>query len=357
MKIIINTPIINIPAGVANHYLGLKEFFSKKIIYNQYIPGASIKQKYGIIIYCCLIPILKVSDTLKFIFLIIVNNKPIILLNPSFSKSALKRDAFFTQIAKFFGCKVAVFMHGWDKVYLKKVFEKEELLSNAWYKVDAFFVLASEFKDYLLLLNIQAPIHFTTTKVNDELIEGMPQKRITELNTILFLARIEKTKGIYTAIETFEILSKKYPDIQLRIVGRGSLLNEVIEYTKNKNIKNIIFRGPLAGNELKQEFIKADIYILPTHGEGMPTSVLEAMAFGLPIVTRPVGGLNDFFENDKMGYMIESLDPNDFAEKIELLMIDVNKADQISQYNAKYAKEHFMASKIAPVIETTLINI
>ncbi len=46
----------------------------------------------------------------------------------------------------------------------------------------------------------------------------------------------------------------------------------------------------------------------------------KAMAFGLPVITSPVGGLVDFFENGKMGYMIENLNPADYAEKIEFLI-------------------------------------
>jgi len=78
------------------------------------------------------------------------------------------------------------------------------------------------------------------------------------------------------------------------------------------------------------------------------------MAFGLPVITRPVGGLKDFFENDKMGYMIENLDPKEYAAQIEQLIKDVYKANEISDYNKQYAKKHFMASKIAPLIERKL---
>ena len=114
--------------------------------------------------------------------------------------------------------------------------------------------------------------------------------------------------------------------MKLQVVGEGNALVEAETYTKNKGIKNVRFTGPLSGDALKTEFINADLYILPTtHGEGMPTSVLEAMAFGIPVITRPVGGLVDFFENGKMGYMIESLEPKDYAEKIELLINDLEK--------------------------------
>lgn len=358
MKILINTPKTSILAGVSNHYMGLRPYFSSNVIYNQYLPGHYIKEKTNIkFLFYFTILINKFYDILKFSFLIIKNKKPIVLLNPSFSKSALQRDALFLFIAKFFDCKVVVFMHGWDKNYFRTVLNKKEQFSKVWYKTDAFLVLANEFKNYLEKLNIKSPIHLTTTKVNDQLLEGVPARTIVKINTILFLARVENAKGIFTTIDAFQILIQKHPEMRLQVVGRGDALYESKEYVKNKNIPNINFTGPLSGGAIKNEFLNADLYILPTHGEGLPTSVLEAMAFGLPVITRPVGGLVDFFENDKMGYMIETLNPEDYAEKIELLINDLDKANQISRYNAKYAKEHFMASKIAPELEKILAQI
>lgn len=358
MKILINTPIITIPAGVANHYLGLRPYFSNNVIYNQYLPGHYIKEKTtNRLVFLVKLITNKFFEILRFLYLIIKYKKPTILLNPSFGKSALKRDAIFLRIAKFFGCNVAVFLHGWDKDYLQDYLTGQKQLNSAYYKADAFFVLANEFKEYLEKLQIKSPIHLTTTKVNDQLLEGVLAKTIEEIKTILFLARVEKAKGIFTTIDTFQIISQKHPVMRLQVVGRGNALNEAKAYTKSKNISNIHFTGPLSGEALKNEFINADLYILPTHGEGMPTSVLEAMAFGLPVITRPVGGLVDFFENDRMGYMIESLNPNDYAEKIELLINNVDKANQISRYNSRYAKEYFMASEVAKKLESILKTI
>ena len=86
----------------------------------------------------------------------------------------------------------------------------------------------------------------------------------------------------------------------------------------------------------------------------MPTVVLEAMAFGLPIFTRKVGGLVDFFKNEKMGFISESLEPKDFADAMVSYLEDKDLAKTVSLYNAKYAKNHFMASSVAKQIENTL---
>jgi glycosyltransferase involved in cell wall biosynthesis len=71
------------------------------------------------------------------------------------------------------------------------------------------------------------------------------------------------------------------------------------------------------------------------------------MAFGMPVITRPVGGLKDFFENDKMGYFVETKDPVDIANCLERLLVDYNKMIKIGKYNYRYAQNNFMASVVA----------
>lgn len=79
----------------------------------------------------------------------------------------------------------------------------------------------------------------------------------------------------------------------------------------------------------------------------MPTTVLEAMAYELPVVTRGVGGLNDFFENEKMGFVSDSKDPAVFASYIEHLILNTEDRLRIGRDNRLYAKERFAANKVA----------
>ena len=98
-------------------------------------------------------------------------------------------------------------------------------------------------------------------------------------------------------------------------------------------------------------YLDADLYILPTYQEGMATSVLEAMAFGLPVLSRPVGGVRDFWKNKDMGFLMESLDSHDYAQQIEQLIGDSSLVEHISTFNRQYARDHFLASKVTEKFE------
>lgn len=341
MKILINTPDLSLSGGVANHYKGLLKFWSCHVRYNYVggrkgIPGAIV------------LPF----DFIKFMVICSWRNYDIIVLNPSLGKTAIARDAVFLKIANIFNTKCIVFWHGWSPQMASKIDKQPAWFSKKFKKADLHLVLSKSFKSDLIKWGITSPIELTTTKVDDDLVSSFDigNKQFNE-STILFLTRIEIYKGIFIALDAFHQSQKKYPRIKFVIAGDGSQLQAAEDFVYEKNIKNVTFLGNLHNEQLIDAFMNAAIYILPTYNEGLPTSVLEAMAFGLPVITRPVGGLNDFFEDSKMGYLIESINPIDFSEKIAYLIENPKTVKEIGEYNHRYAKQHFMASEVAQNLE------
>jgi len=102
MKILINTPDIKLPGGVANYYKGLKEYWTEDVHYNAIggrnsIPG----------------PVMLIYDYIKFIFICLIKKYDVIILNPSLGKTSVMRDSLFLKIASFFKIKTIVFFIGW----------------------------------------------------------------------------------------------------------------------------------------------------------------------------------------------------------------------------------------------------
>ena len=339
MKILVNTPDINSLGGVANHYLGLKAYWTEDVRYHSL--GAPKWRKL-------LLPI----TILKFIFKLVFFNPNIVILNPSLGDGALKRDFFYQNLAKLFGKRVVIFMHGFHLGYAKTI-DKEWAVKN-FNKASMIFVLANQFRDIMQSWGVTVPIRLTTTKVDDALLNGINIETNKKNRNILCLTRIEKAKGIYETIDTFAILKQKYKNINLTFVGDGSALETLKDYANSKKLSNIRFTGKLSGKDLSNEYQNADFFLFLSHGEGMPTVVLEAMAFGLPVFTRRVGGLADFFEEGKMGYITDSLEPKDFADAMIPYLENPELTRAVSQYNANYAKKHFMASNVAKQIENTI---
>lgn len=344
MKILVNTPNYSQPSsgGVASFYYGLLNYWQEDVKYNV------IGTRRGIPGYLWM-----AIDIFKFILKIIVWRPDVILLNPSLNFKALKRDFIYLKLAHFFKRKTVVLFHGFD-------FKYAETAKSKWIKINLqkaslIFVLAHQFKEILLSWDIEVPIELMTTKVEDRMIQKFDiNSRNGDIKNILFLARIEKEKGIYELLDSFNIIRNKHSYLQLTIVGGGSELKRSQAYAKEHKIVGVKFTGPLNGAARLAAYSSADLFLFPSYGEGMPTVVLEAMAFGLPVISRAVGGLCDFFINGKMGYITESFDPNIFANLVEKLISDKNLSRSIAFFNHEYAIENFMASKVCLKIEQTI---
>ena len=345
MNILINTPSLKLLGGVANHYGGLTSFWTTNVRYNTVgkrnsMPGGG---KYWL-----------PFDVLKFVFRLLTFRPDIVMVNPSLWANALRRDFLMVKIARALGFKAAIFIHGFNLDYAK-VIDKEWAAKN-FNKASLIFVLAQQFKDIMQGWGVTAPIRLTTTKVDDNLLAGfdLATTRDFSKRKLLFLSRIEKAKGIYEAVDTYAILKQKYQDLTISFVGDGTELESLKQYVADKHLQDVTFTGRLSGEALANEYKTANFFFFTSYGEGMPTVVLEAMAFGLPVFTRKVGGLVDFFEDGKMGFITDSLKPEVFAEAITPYLENQEMTKHVSLYNARYAKEHFMASSVAKQIENTI---
>jgi glycosyltransferase involved in cell wall biosynthesis len=281
-------------------------------------------------------------------------------LNPSFAYGAMPRDGLFLNCAKRRGLPVLVYFHGWNASFaglVDRYFRK--LFVSVYGRADGIVVLASEFRDQLQSWGINSPIHLETTPVDDTLIEGYCQQerrfpvKKGKAPQILFLARLEKEKGILECIQATEILAATYPGIKLVVAGDGSFLGSAQRYVEERGLGgNVSFLGFVRDAEKVKVFTESDIYLFPTtHGEGMPTSLLEAMAMGLPVITRPVGGVKDFFKDGEHGFLTEGTEPRELASKVGDLLASESRWQKISQINHDFALSRFLASKVAQRLE------
>lgn len=345
-KILILVPPINLIGGVSGHYRGLQKYWSQNVIYFE-TAKFSNKSKLNILT--------SIVNILKYIYTLIRLSPTKVVINVSLKKGFFSKNRYI-KICKLFKKKAIIFIHGWDAdyEYMLQSHKAKHILSS-----DGFILLSESFKNKLAEYVPKNKISLTTTKVDDSLVKDYDiSNRTGKIETLLFLSRIEKEKGIFVVLDAYNKLITKYPNLKLSIVGDGTALNEVKQLINKDSIKNVTIHGRLSGNDLIKAFSDADLFILPTtHGEGMPGALLEAMAFGLPIITRPVGGIPDFFKNGEMGILTESLNPNDYAQFIEKLIKDPVLTKKISIANYIYAKEHFWASIVAHQMEQIFKNI
>ena len=134
---------------------------------------------------------------------------------------------------------------------------------------------------------------------------------------ILFVGRLEKQKAVHVLLNAIPLL-REIPDLQVEIIGSGSLQSELQELTENLGLNNMVnFRG----NSYNPEpvFIASDVFVLPSVFEGLGIVILEAFRSRLPVVASAIEGPAELIENNKNGLLFERENQEDLAYKIKEL--------------------------------------
>lgn len=139
---------------------------------------------------------------------------------------------------------------------------------------------------------------------------------------LLFLSNYVKSKGIIDLIDAIEIVAKKNQNFHLNLVGKpyDVTVEWLQDYIGKKNISSFVtVCGPKYGDDKYRELANSDIFVFPTYyyNEAFPLALLEAMQFGLMVITTREGGISDMIEDGKTGLLIEKRDIMDLADKIQ----------------------------------------
>ena len=271
------------------------------------------------------------------------------------------RDGLFIAQAKLLRIPVLVFFRAWNESFAETSERKFGWFFNISYaKADMFVVLASKFKEDLRRRGIEAPVLLTHTIVEDELLTGfqIDQKKWRADGTVrlLFMARIIEKKGIFELIAAVrKLLALNYP-IELTIAGDGDAMPAVQKIVQDfgDNESSITVTGFLRNNEKKAALMNHDIFCLPSeYYEGMPNAVLEAMAFGMPVITTRMGGIPDFFIDGKMGALLNSKHVDEIVSAVRKLLENEENLAEMGRFNHDYAMQRFLASHAAEFLFTT----
>ncbi len=345
MKILVLCSDRTLSGGVANLYRAISPYLGDDFVFYK---RKSYKSLLG-----------KILSTLfyQIYFLFYCRKFDVILLNPSLNPNAVLRDGVYAYLAKvIMRKKVVVFWQGWN-FDCEKDIEKRYLsrFRRHFFRVDKMLVLSSLFSNTLRRWGYKNSVEFMTTCYEPCEIEKTYSNKAPF--KIIFLSRVELEKGIFIAIEALKIAREKCDvPVILQIAGDGKALAQAKEVVAEQQIQGVEFTGYIRGAEKNKELFQSDIFILPSYTEGMPGALLEAMAAGLAVLIRDVGGVPDFF-TEKMGYMTNSYEPEVFADFIVELISSPEKIEEIGRYNRQYAQENFVVSKVAEKLKERIATI
>jgi len=180
-------------------------------------------------------------------------------------------------------------------------------------------------------------------------IEIREEKEIAKIEkekiVIGSVANLYQNKGLEYLIQAAAILKdRNLGNLEFQIVGEGpkrEFLETEIKKSKLDNFKLLGFK-----EDAKKYMENFDIFVLPSLKEGFPYAILEAMAIGLPIVATRVGGVPEAVINEENGFLVESKNPVDLAEKIGILIADQELRKKFGSRGRNLVRENFSLTKM-----------
>ena len=301
-----------------------------------------------------------VSDWVRFAFRVYCGRYDVIHLNPVLNTKSLLREGVFLLVLKLVRFRrVLVFFHGWR-------FDTEcRIAGNAIYRAlflwlfcgaSRILVLSEQFRRGLIAMGCPSDRIETVTTM----FEGEPLRRARadlgpghERRTILYLARFVRPKGGYELLQAFARIERRYPDFELVMAGAGEEEAGLRRAAADLGIAGRVrFPGYLRGLDKARALLDARVFVLATyHAEGLPNSLLEAMAAGNVVVSSRVGGIPEVCNDPDNGILLDEVTVDGIAAALERLLSDEAHCAAVGNRNVAKAWPLYEANIVTKRIE------
>jgi L-malate glycosyltransferase len=160
---------------------------------------------------------------------------------------------------------------------------------------------------------------------------------------VMLVARFDYLKDHATAVQTIGEVAAVHPRCRLVLVGDGPEMQKTRELVRDLQLeRHVVFLG--LRNDVPRLWRAADICLLTSISEGIPLTLIEAMAAGVPVVSTNVGGVSEVIEDGASGYLAPSGDPGGLADAVLALAADVRLRREFggrgqARANARFSEE------------------
>ncbi|MEK6889300.1 MAG: glycosyltransferase family 4 protein [Nanoarchaeota archaeon] len=190
-------------------------------------------------------------------------------------------------------------------------------------------------KKIIVLPNGMAEEFFIKIKNND-----FKKKQGIKKEMVLFFGRLSVTKGPDKFVEIAHLVLKKRPDARFVIRGPDEGMLAIVKKKIGNEKRIILLEATRERKDILKMYQAADVFVMPSFREGLPLTLFEAMASGLPVVASPVNGIPYEMKDKRNGFLIEYGDNEKFAEKIIELIDDKKLRNSISKNNLSKSKNY-----------------
>lgn len=275
----------------------------------------------------------------QIIILVLFGNYKIAHLHTA-ERGSFWRKALLAKTMKWFGIKTVMHHHGaeFEEFYAKCSDSQKARIKNVLETVDVNIVLS---KRLVGMIKDKAP--------NAKVIVLYNAVRTYEKNpynpsarNILFLGRLGERKGTFDLLECIRRLDHKIvPEIKFYLCGDG-VVDEVKKRIQKMNIEHRIAHVGWIDGEQKKDFMRNTmINVLPSYNEGLPMTILETMAYGIPNISTRIASIPEVVMDNENGFLIAPGDVKTLEERIFSLINDEKLQAKFSESSYRLVRNYF----------------
>lgn len=268
-------------------------------------------------------------------------NLDVIHIHSSFRYSFFRKSIFLV-FCRLLKKKTILHIHASD-FYSFFIYQE-----NRWVKKYIAFILKNAIKVVVLCHDWEEKLklHFkltnTTVIKNPCQNENIYPKESFQRDKVsfLFMGFYISSKGILDLLQaTAELHQDQSKPLELILCGKGEMEGQIDSFIKIKEMSKSVFnKGWVSGIEKENIFRNADVFVLPSCKEGMPMVILEAFAYGLPVISTYVSGIPEIIQEKENGLLFQPGDVFALIKCMRLLRDNVSLRQKMSNNNLEYVK-------------------
>lgn len=274
------------------------------------------------------------------------------------SYNSFYRSAIFVLLSKLLGRKVILHIHGGG---FKDFYKTNPRLIRTILEIaDCLLVLSVSWKKFFESVTKKTLIRVVPNPVVLPNNEDLVRREHSPLLRLLFLGVLDQQKGLYDLLQVLADHKEKFEGrILLNVGGNGDVATFENTVKKMRLEQLVVFHGWVSGNKKKELLLNSDIFVLPSYAEGLPMAILEAMAYGLVIVSTTVGAIPEVVSLDS-GYLIAPGDQVALAEILTRLSGDPERLFEFKRCAQKVSQGYSVesvAEKLGSVYQELLSTV
>lgn len=286
-----------------------------------------------------------ISGYFQFAKVLLFNKPDIVHIHSSFGPSFYRKMPFI-YMASWAKIPIINHIHGadFDEFYVDASEKKKRKIKKVYDKCSVLIALSEEWKENLsqIVTSEKITIIENYSILHEDALKQRLERKCS--NTVLFLGELGKRKGCYDIPEVAKQVAAEIPDVKFILAGAGTEEDEtaIKKLIDEKGVsKNIVFPGWVRGEKKDALLREADVFFLPSYNEGMPMSILDAMGYGLPIVSTNVGGIPKIVHDGENGSCYEAGDIQNMSVGIKSLLTNIQKRRSAEEASANIVKKGY----------------